>query len=94
MHEEALLRDLSDQVEAVARAHGLVRVLRIRLWVGALSHLEEGQVRDRWAEVARGTRAGAAALEILRSSDLDDPRAQSVVLLDVVGDDGGPPPPG
>ncbi len=92
MHEEALLRELCARVDAVAREHGLVRVVRVRLWVGALSHLEDDAARSRWAEIARGTRGSGAALEITRSTDLEDPRAQTVVLLDLVGDDGAPPP--
>ncbi len=94
MHEEALLRDLAERVGAVARTHGLLRVRRIRLWVGALSHLEDGALRARWADLATGGPAEGSTVEITRSADLTDPRAQSVVLLDVVGEDDVAAPPG
>lgn len=80
MHEEALLRDLLRKVEEVARAHGARRVGEIRLWVGALAHLSEPQVRERWDLLSRGTVAQGARIEVELSADLGDPRATGVVL--------------
>ena len=92
MHEEALLRDLMRKVEAVARENGAARVVLVRLWVGALAHLSEDQLRERWALTARGTVADGARLEIEMSIDLDDPRATGFVLrsLEVRDPDGAP----
>lgn len=97
MHEEALLRDLLSKVEEVARAHGLVRVRRVRLWVGAFSHLSEEQLRARWALAGAGTVAEGSTLDLEVSDDLADPRAQEVVLRSLDGSAGeeagglGPP---
>jgi hydrogenase nickel incorporation protein HypA/HybF len=85
MHEQAMYRDLLRKVTEVAQDERAGRVTRVRLWVGALSHLTEPQLLAQWPEVTRGTVAEGATLEVQVSSDPDDPRAQSVVLtsLDV-----------
>jgi hydrogenase nickel incorporation protein HypA/HybF len=80
MHEEALLTDLHRKIEELARAQGAHRIVRIRLWVGALSHITERHLREEWPRVVRGTAAEAAELEVETSDDPHDPRAQGVVL--------------
>lgn len=81
MHEEALLQDLLRKIEAVAGANGARRVGEVRLWVGALAHLSELQVRARWDLLTRGTVAEGARLGVELSHDLEDPRATGVVLV-------------
>jgi hydrogenase nickel incorporation protein HypA/HybF len=80
MHEERLIADLVAKVEELARAQGARRVTRIRFWVGALSHVREETLGARWPIAARGTTSERATLDVEQSGDLDDPRAQSVVL--------------
>ncbi len=95
MHEEVLLRDLVQKVEEVTRAQGALRVTRVRLWVGALSHFSEGALRSRWPGAVQGTPAEASCLEVEVSEDPNDPRATGLLLvsLDVEGDAvGGPRP--
>jgi hydrogenase nickel incorporation protein HypA/HybF len=102
VHEEALLRDLARAVRDVTDENGIRRVVRVRVWIGALSHLTEAVLRERWLDVVAGTAAEGAALDITVSDDLDDPRAQGVVLVavDVPSDEprrslgaGAAPPP-
>lgn len=81
MHEEALLKDLRQKVEEVALAQHALRVSRVFLWVGALSHLTEEQLRARWSELMAGSVAEGSELVIEFSGDLDDPRAQRIVLM-------------
>lgn len=88
MHERALVADLFAKLEELARSSGGARVRRIRVWCGALSHLTEGSLRDQLAERARGTALEGVEVEVVRSSDLDDPRAEGVVLESVTLDDG------
>ncbi|HTT15327.1 MAG TPA: hydrogenase maturation nickel metallochaperone HypA [Thermoplasmata archaeon] len=83
MHEEAVLRDLVDRVSAIAREAGAGRVTRVRVWIGAFSHLTEATLRDRWPTATDGTAAGGSALEVEVSTDARDPRAQAVVLRSV-----------
>ena len=83
MHEAALLRDLVRKVSEVADASAPSRVRRVRLWVGALSHLTAQHLTEGWGIAAEGTPAADAAIEVVTSTDLADPRAQGVVLLSV-----------
>ena len=86
MHEEALFADLTRKVEEVAREHHLRRVSRVRLRVGALSHLTEEGLRRRWELAVRGTIAEGAALVVETSRDPTDPRAADVLLESLDGD--------
>jgi hydrogenase nickel incorporation protein HypA/HybF len=85
MHEEALLRHLLEKVVEVARANGLERVRRVRLWVGAFAHLSEDQLRARWALASAGTVAEGSTLDLEVSDDPTDPRAQEIVLQSLDG---------
>jgi hydrogenase nickel incorporation protein HypA/HybF len=89
MHEEAVMRDLLRKIDEVARANGIPRVHRVRIWVGALSHFTESSLRDRWALASAGTVAEGAGLELEVSENRFDPRAQGVVLVSVDGDGSG-----
>ncbi len=93
MHEEALLRDLKRKVEEVARGNRATRVNRVGIWVGALAHISDDQLRARWNEITQGGAAEGASLEIHRSRDPEDPRAQSIVLTRVDVDRDDPPLP-
>jgi len=83
MHEEALLNDLRRKIEELARAQDAHRIVRIHLWVGALSHITEHHLREEWPRVVRGTVAETAELEVETSDDPHHPRAQGVVLASV-----------
>lgn len=83
MHEQAMFRDLLQKITEVSHTEGARRVTRIRLWVGAFSHLTEPQLREQWPQATRGTVAEGAALEVVVSTDFDDPRAQGIVLTSV-----------
>ena len=85
MHEEAMLRDLVRKAEEVARREGATRVTRVRLWVGARSHLAGPELKDRWAHAVTGTVLSGAEVEVESSHDPIDPNAETVVLrsLDV-----------
>lgn len=83
MHEEALFKDLRLKIEELAAGQGSRRIVRVTLWLGALSHLTEGHLREDWPRVVEGTAAERAALDIQVSNDMDDPRASSVVLVSV-----------
>ena len=83
MHEEALLRELVRKVQEISAANGGGPVQTVRLWVGALSHLSGTEVGARWPLAARGTPSEAARVEVTHSTDLADPRAESVVLVSV-----------
>lgn len=80
MHEEAMVRDLVRKIEEVARREGSPRVTRVRLWVGALSHLTAGGLRDRWSLATERTPAEGSALDLTVSTDPNHPRSTEIVL--------------
>lgn len=89
MHEEAMLRDVVRKAEEVARREGAARVTRVRLWVGARSHLGGPELRARWVHAVTGTVLSGAEVEIETSSDRSDPNAEGVVLRSLDVDFGG-----
>jgi hydrogenase nickel incorporation protein HypA/HybF len=91
MHEEAMLQDLRRKIVEITDREGGLRVARIHLWVGALSHVSEEQLRRQWARVVEGTSAETAALDLTTSPDMQDPRAQGLVLLSLAVEEGGRP---
>lgn len=88
MHEQALFEDLRRELDRLLEREGRPKVLRVRLWVGALSHLTEEALRTEWKDHFASGPLSGASLEVRCSHDLDDPRARSVVLesLDVDSD--------
>jgi hydrogenase nickel incorporation protein HypA/HybF len=92
MHEEAMLKDVIRKAEEVARREGATRVTRVRLWVGARSHLAGPELKDRWAHAVTGTALSGAEVVIETSDDRGDPNAETVMLrsLDVDSRKGRP----
>ena len=93
MHEERLLRELRGELERIARREGAERILEVEVWIGALSHVPAAALRDRWAEVVRGTAAEGSELRVERGEDPADPRATEVVLRNVRLRESSPAPP-
>ena len=83
MHEEALAADLRRKLEELGRSDPSRRIVAVRLWVGALSHLTEPALRVLWPRITGGTCAEAARLDVEVSDDPADPRAQGVVLVSI-----------
>ena len=83
MHETALVRDIVRRMIELAQSSGTCRVIRAKIWLGALSHLSAEHFREHFAIEARDTVAAGAVLEIEVSDDLNDPQAQNVRLESV-----------
>ena len=83
MHEEALFRDLRRKLEELGREHRGERITRVRIWVGALSHVSAPMIQDRWPGIVADTPARSACLEVEVSTDPHDPRAEGIVLADI-----------
>jgi hydrogenase nickel incorporation protein HypA/HybF len=77
------MRGVMTRLEALAREEHATRVKRVRVWLGALSHLSPEHFREHFEHASRGTVAENAAVDIVLSNDLTDPRAQEVVLESV-----------
>jgi hydrogenase nickel incorporation protein HypA/HybF len=76
MHETALVRDLVRHIDQIARAAGARRVVGVKIWLSALSHLSVDHFREHFSIEARDTLAAGAALQIDMSSNSNDPYAQ------------------
>ena len=81
MHEAALMADLTARLDRLAADEGAVRVSRLEVWLGALSHMTPEHFRQHFAESSRGTAAEGAAVECVASDDIHHPNAASVLLL-------------
>jgi len=80
MHEQALMNDVMREIEEVARAGGAVRVTRIGVRLGALSHFDAEHFREHFADASRDTIAEGAEVDAVIEEDIADPRARDVVL--------------
>jgi hydrogenase nickel incorporation protein HypA/HybF len=83
MHDQALMRDVLAQVEAVARAEGAARVTGVHVRLGALSHFTPEHFREHFEQAAQGTVADGAAVVAALEGDIDHPHAAGVVLESV-----------
>lgn len=82
MHEMSLMTDLMRKIQNVARVRG-GRVVRVKVRLGALSHLSADHFREHFVRAAAGTAAEDATLDIDCRSDLADAHAQDVMLESV-----------
>jgi hydrogenase nickel incorporation protein HypA/HybF len=83
MHEHALMHDLMREIEDVARADGAIRVTKIEVRLGALSHFTPEHFREHFVDASRGTLAEGAEVAATLATTIDDPRAAGVVLESV-----------
>jgi hydrogenase nickel incorporation protein HypA/HybF len=92
MHERAVMADIMREIEAVARVDGAVRVTRVRVRLGALSHFTPEHFREHFVDASRGTVADGAEVAAVLVEDLRAPGATGVVLESVeveLPEDGG-----
>ena len=83
MHEHRLMRDLMQRIESVARAEGGGRVIRVHVWLGALSHFTPDHFAEHFTDASAGTIAGSAETVCEVSRDVHHPDAQGVRLVSV-----------
>lgn len=70
MHEMALCEGVLKILEDEAERQSFVRVVRVSLDIGALSHVEPEAMRFCFQAVTRGTLADGAELDIVRSKGM------------------------
>jgi hydrogenase nickel incorporation protein HypA/HybF len=83
MHEQALMKDVMRAIEEVALAGGAVRVTRVGVRLGALSHFSPAHFREHFVDASRDTIAEGAEVDAVVEQDIADPRARDVVLESV-----------
>jgi hydrogenase nickel incorporation protein HypA/HybF len=80
MHEQTLMKGLMRQVREIAAAEGAQRVVKVTVWLGALSHMSADHFGEHFVDAAVGSLAEGADLECFASNDIHDPHALDVVL--------------
>jgi hydrogenase nickel incorporation protein HypA/HybF len=83
MHEHAMMAGLMRQVNEIAAAERAQKVVKISVWLGALSHMSPEHFGHHFEDAAAGSLAEGAELECISSEDLADPHALDVVLKGV-----------
>lgn len=80
MHEHALIKRIVDKIVAIARSNGSARVKSFTIWLGALSHTSPQHFHEHIDPLLIGTVAENAEIEFIVSEDINDPKAQEIVL--------------
>ena len=83
MHEHSLIANLLRKIDAVVRQENAVRVVGVKVWLGALSHISASHFREHFEAGSRGGTADGACLDIEVSDDPDHPQAQDILLRSV-----------
>jgi hydrogenase nickel incorporation protein HypA/HybF len=83
MHEQSLFKDFVAKAEQVVRAHGAVRVARVRVRVGALCNISPDHFREHFELAAAGTVVEGAVLDIARGESVTSGDALAMVLESV-----------
>lgn len=82
MHEASLMRGLMAKMEEIAGTED-ARIVRVSVWLGALSHMSAEHFAEHFEASAAGTRAEGAELSVTVSTDISDPHAQDILLESV-----------
>jgi hydrogenase nickel incorporation protein HypA/HybF len=77
------MEDLMRKIVSVAHENGGVRVVRVTVRLGALSHFTPEHFREHFVDASRGTLAEGAEVEAVLEDDLHAPNADGVVLESV-----------
>ena len=75
--------DLMKKIVSVAHENGGVRVVRITVRLGALSHFTPEHFREHFVDASRGTLADGAEVDAVLEDDVHAPNADGVVLESV-----------
>jgi len=87
MHEASLTNNLVHKIEEVARHENAKRVVRVEVWLGALSHMSPGHFQEHFDVASDGTIAQGAELVIETSDDIRHSEAQSILLKRIETED-------
>jgi hydrogenase nickel incorporation protein HypA/HybF len=80
MHEKSLIDDLMRKILLLAKDKQATAITKVRVKLGALSHLSKEHFKEHFDAASQGTIAQDAAIEIEEGKNIDDPDASSIVL--------------
>ncbi len=80
MHEQSLMVDLMRKINAIGKEQKAQNISRVKVKLGALSHISADHFREHFVIAAKGSCAEQAQLDIDVLTDLNDPNAQEIIL--------------
>jgi hydrogenase nickel incorporation protein HypA/HybF len=80
MHEWSLLSALIHKIESITYEQQARKVVRVKVLLGALSHISPKHFREHFVLASYGTVAEGARLDIEVQADTSDPHAQEILL--------------
>jgi len=83
MHEQSLMKDLMVKIREVAAQQGVDRVVGVKVWLGALSHMSPEHFAEHFETSSAGTVAEGARITCESSVDINHPEAQDIRLLSI-----------
>jgi hydrogenase nickel incorporation protein HypA/HybF len=83
MHEASLMLSLMHRIDDIAKSEGGRRIVRVSIWLGALSHMSAEHFAEHFERAAAGTMAEGARLDVTVSDDPDHENAQDLMLKSV-----------
>lgn len=83
MHEQSLMDDLMRKILQLAEAQHAKKITKIRVKLGALSHMSPEHFQEHFSISAQDTIAQDAKIEAEESQDIHDPHAMTVLLKSI-----------
>ena len=74
------LKNLMDEIESILVEERATRVLKVRVRLGPLSHLDHEHFLQQFRIISRGTAAQEAEVETVITNDSSNPDAHRVLL--------------
>lgn len=83
MHEQSLMNDLMNKINAIASQEQATQVLKVSVELGALAHMSPDHFKEHFESSSKGTLAEGAELIITENPDPYDKKAQDITLLSI-----------
>ncbi len=83
MHEHSLMNNLMSKIFAIAEKERAVKVTKVSVKLGALSHMSPEHFKEHFDIAAKGTIAENAILDTEECRDIHDPQAQAILLKSI-----------
>lgn len=83
MHEMHLMKNIIQKLEQVSRAHQAEKVVSLKVWLGALSHLTPEHFLEHFEYESKNTHVEGALVSFEISNDVEHPDSMEVKILEV-----------
>lgn len=83
MHEFNLLKDLLRKIDKISADNNGVKIERVQIWLGALSHITPEHFKEHFDEESKGHSCEGASLDIEQSDDEKHENAMDILLKSV-----------